>query len=91
MNFIETETILFALGLLGGMVVMLAFLACAAAFMAGHGMSGSKTRSWIHLVGFAAVLAITVYVILDMEYPRFGTIRLDRFDQVLVDLRQSMK
>jgi len=31
-----------------------------------------------------------VYVILDMEYPRFGLIRVDAFDQVLIELRQSM-
>jgi len=70
---------------------MLALLACAAAFMAGHGMSGSKTRSWVHNVGFAAILAGTVFVIMDMKYPRRGMIRVDSFDQVLVDLRQSMK
>jgi hypothetical protein len=71
--------------------VMLAFLACAAAFLAGHGMSGSKVRSWVHIVGFAGILALTVFVIMDMEYPRLGMIRVDNFDQVLVDLRQSMK
>ena len=71
--------------------IMLALMACAAAFMAGHGMSGSKERSWVHSVGFATILAITVYVILDMEYPRLGFIRVDAFDQVLVDLRQSLK
>jgi len=70
---------------------MLAFMACAAAFMAGHGMSGSKVRSWVHSLGFAFILTLTVYVILDMEYPRQGLIRVDSFDQVLVDLRQSMK
>jgi hypothetical protein len=70
---------------------MLALLACAAAFMAGHGMSGSKTRSWVHSIGFAAILAVTVFVIMDMEYPRRGMIRVDSFDQVLADLRQSMK
>lgn len=71
--------------------VMLTVMACTAAFMAGHGMSGSKIRSWVHSLGFAAVLAITVLVILDMEFPRLGFIRVDSFDQVLVDLRQSMK
>lgn len=70
--------------------VMLASMACAAAFMAGHGMSGSKVRSWLHSIGFAAVLAITVYVILDLEYPRLGLIRVDAFDRALVDLRRSM-
>ena len=71
--------------------VMLGLMACAAAFLAGHGMSGSKTRSWIHSLGFAAILAVTVFVIMDMEYPRLGLIRVDSFDQVLVDLRQSKK
>jgi hypothetical protein len=70
---------------------MLALMACASAFMAGHGMSGSKVRSWVHSVGFATVLGITVYVIMDMEYPRLGFIRVDAFDQVLMELRQSMK
>lgn len=71
--------------------VMLALMACTAAFLAGHGMSGSKVRSWVHSVGFAAILAATVFVILDMEFPRLGFIRVDAFDQVLVDLRLSMK
>jgi len=71
--------------------VMLGIMACVAAFMAGHGMSGSKVRSWVHNVGFAAILALTVFVILDLEFPRLGFIRVNAFDQVLVDLRQSMK
>jgi hypothetical protein len=33
-----------------------------------------------------------VYVILDLEYPRAGTlIRIDRADHVLSDLRSGMK
>ncbi|HVQ75688.1 MAG TPA: hypothetical protein VMT79_09145 [Candidatus Binatia bacterium] len=32
-----------------------------------------------------------VYVIVDLEYPRFGLIRVDAFDRVLVDLRRSMQ
>jgi hypothetical protein len=31
-----------------------------------------------------------VYVILDLEYPRLGLIRVDAFDQVLVNVRDSM-
>jgi hypothetical protein len=40
---------------------------------------------------FAFALAGAVYVIVDMEYPRVGLIRVDSFDQVLFDLRQSMR
>ena len=36
-------------------------------------------------------MALTVFVILDIEYPRLGLIRVDAFDQALVDLRASMK
>jgi hypothetical protein len=71
--------------------VMLAALALASSLLAGYGMAGGKTRSWIHMIGFAAIMAITAYVILDIEYPRLGLVRVDAFDQALVELRQSMK
>jgi hypothetical protein len=70
---------------------MLAGLALASSLLAGHGMAASRTRSWIHMVAFAAMMALAVYVILDMEFPRFGLIRVDAFDQVLIDVRASMK
>ena len=65
-------------------------MALAASLLAGYGMIGGKLRSRFHMVGFAAVMAIAVFVILDIEYPRLGWIRVDAFDQALVDLRESM-
>jgi hypothetical protein len=70
--------------------VMLFGLALAASLLAGYGMIGSRVRSWFHMLGFAFVMATAVYVILDIEYPRLGLIRVDAFDQALVDLRESM-
>ena len=70
---------------------MLGALALVSSLLAGYGMAGGKRRSWLHVLGFSAILAATVYVILDLEYPRLGLIRVDAADQVLVDLRQSMK
>jgi len=69
---------------------MLFGLSLIAALLAGFAMVGGRSPSWLHVIGFAAVMAITVYVILDLEYPRRGLIRVDRFDQALVDLRASM-
>jgi hypothetical protein len=43
------------------------------------------------MLAFAVIMAVTVYVIFDLEYPRLGLIRVDAVDQVLVDLRDSMK
>ena len=54
-------------------------------------MAGSKSRSWLHILGFAAVMAVAVYVIIDLEFPRLGLIRVDTFDRALVELRASMK
>ncbi len=71
--------------------VLLFGLALGCSLVAGYGMAGSKYRSWIHMVVFAAMTAVTVYVILDIEYPRFGLIQVDAADQVLVELRESMK
>jgi hypothetical protein len=70
---------------------MLFGLALAGALLAGYGMAGGRARSWLHMVGFAAVLAGAVYVIIDLEYPRLGLIRVEAFDKALVELRSSMK
>jgi hypothetical protein len=42
-------------------------------------------------VTFALILAVTVFVIIDIEYPRTGLVQLSAFDQVLVDVRKGMK
>jgi hypothetical protein len=69
---------------------MLLALALAGALLAGYGMAG-KTRSWTHVVGFAAAMAVALYVILEIEYPRLGLIGVADFDQALVELRATMK
>jgi hypothetical protein len=75
----------------GIIFVMLFALALVSALLSGYGMAGGKSRSWLHILSFAFIIAITVYVILDIEYPRMGLIRVDAFDQALVDLRETMK
>ena len=70
--------------------IMLSVLALAGATLVGYGMAEARTRNWLHSVGFAAVMAVAIYVILDIEYPRLGLIRVDAVDQVLMELRRSM-
>jgi len=69
--------------------LVLAALAFASALLAGIAVAGSA-RSWVHMIGFPLLLSVTIYVILDLEYPRVGLLRLDATEQVLVELRQSM-
>lgn len=70
---------------------LLFVLALLCALLAGYGMAVRPQRSWPHITAFAFITVIAVYVVLDIEYPRRGFIRLDAYDQVLVELRQSMK
>ncbi len=70
---------------------LLCALSLVGALLVGYGTSPNKERSWFHVVTFAASLALTVYVIADLEFPRIGLIRVTAADQVLVDLRNSMQ
>jgi hypothetical protein len=71
--------------------VMLIGLALASALLAGYQTAGEKAYDWVHQVGFATIVALTVYIILDIEYPRMGLIRIDAIDHLLVDVRAGMK
>lgn len=70
---------------------MLTVLALVSALVAGYGMSGRKARSLLHIVAYAAITAVTMYVILDLEYPRLGLLTLDSADTMMVELLRSMK
>ena len=71
--------------------VMLAIVALAGALLAGYGMAGSQRRSWLHMIAFSLTIAASAYLILDLEYPTLGLIRVDRFDRALMELRATMK
>ena len=69
---------------------MLVVLTLTAALLAGYGMAGAKARHWLQS-RLRAVMALAVYIIIDIEYPRLGLVRVDAFDQALMDLRSGMK
>ncbi|MBN8459073.1 MAG: DUF4239 domain-containing protein [Verrucomicrobia bacterium] len=69
---------------------MLGVLVLISGLLAGFGMAKSDRQSPLHVVGFAAVMALSIYFILDIEYPRLGLIRIDAFDQALTELRATM-
>ena len=71
--------------------ILLFVLALFSSLLAGHAMAEGKGRTWIHMLCFSLAMAAAIYVILDIEYPRLGFIRVDDFDQVLIELRDSMK
>ena len=72
-------------------LIMLGVLVLGGSLISGYELSGAKERNLLHAVSFAVLMACVIYVILDMEHPRVGLIRLDNFDQVMTDVRQSIK
>jgi hypothetical protein len=71
---------------------LLFVLALVCSSLAGYGMAGSKKHSWLHITAFAVTIVISIYVVLEIEYPRMGLLSVEtEYDQVLVDVRESMK
>jgi hypothetical protein len=68
---------------------MLFVLAASGALLAGHGLSGTPRRNWLHPLLFAVIMAAALYVIVDMEFPRFGFIRVDSFERAVLDLTDA--
>jgi hypothetical protein len=75
----------------GIIYAMLVALSLVAGLLAGYQSAGEKGYAWIHKIAFATIVGLTVYVILDIEYPRLGFVRIDAFDHLLVDVRAGMK
>ena len=75
------------------MVVFLLLVAMSliCALLVGYATSLNTARSWLHMVTFAAVISLTVYVIVDLEFPRVGLIRVDVADEMLLQVRESMR
>ncbi|HQR45081.1 MAG TPA: DUF4239 domain-containing protein [Thermoanaerobaculia bacterium] len=71
--------------------VVLFAIALVCALLVGYEMGASPTQSPVHIWAYAAILAFTLYVILDFEYPRLGLIRIDEFDKYLIQVREAMK
>jgi CDP-diglyceride synthetase len=71
--------------------LMLFGLGIACSLLAGFGMAAGTARSWIHMVSFALTLAVALYIVTDMEYPRLGLFRIESFDHFLADAYDAMR
>ena len=70
----------------------LGMLALFCSVLAGYGLAGGRPFSMaIHMIGFALVMTATTYVILDLDHPRVGFIRVEFADQAMVDALAAMK
>jgi hypothetical protein len=71
--------------------ILLGALSLVSAALVGYDTSSTRRRSWFHMVILSAAMSVTFYVILDLEHPRLGLIRVDSADQVLLDVGKMMR
>lgn len=70
---------------------LLAGLCLLGAGLIGHTTAATTRRVWFHAMVYATTMSLTLYVCIDLEYPRQGLIRVDAADRVLVELAASMR
>lgn len=71
--------------------ILLFVIAWISAFLAGYGMTDHIRIPWVQVIIFSATLAITVFMILDLEYPRLGLTRINSADRLLIETLHEMK
>ena len=73
-------------------LIALVVLTLICSLLVGYGLAGGKPFATnLHMIGFALMMTVTIYVILDLDHPRVGLIRVDFADQALIDAREGMK
>ena len=72
-------------------LVLLMIVALFSGLLAGYAMAKRRSRSWLHMLVYALVVAVTIYAVIDLNYPRSGLIRLDAADNALAKLRDSIR
>ena len=61
------------------------------AYIAGRSMSETNSRSWSHMIGYALITCISLFVTLQIEYSRMGFVGYDTHDRAMVELLETMK
>ncbi|HET7763598.1 MAG TPA: DUF4239 domain-containing protein [Burkholderiales bacterium] len=73
-------------------LIALVVLTLICSLLIGYGLAGGKPFATnFHMIGFALMMTVTIYVIIDLDHPRVGLIRLDYVDQAMADVRAGMK
>jgi hypothetical protein len=70
--------------------MMLVIAGLGSSLFAGYALAGGPTRPWLYMLGAATALALAVFVIIQLEFPRLGLVGVGDMDQALVELRTEL-
>jgi hypothetical protein len=65
-------------------------LAILSGFLAGYTTAENKSKVPLHIFCYISITAFTIYTIIDLEFPRVGLIRIDKFDKIIHIVRDRM-
>jgi hypothetical protein len=85
------RTVFLQVGIPRLILLLLLIVALCSAITAGYAMAKRGHRSILHVLLYATSIAMTIYVVLDLEQPRRGVIRLTETDRILQSLRDSIE
>ena len=71
--------------------LLLLILSLIGSLLIGYEMATNRARSWLHHLALATIMALAMYLIVDLEFPRLGVIRINSADLVLNELQQGMR
>ncbi len=70
--------------------LLLGVLCVVGSMLLGYSLSPSRNAHWLHRLSFAGITALAIDVILNLDFPRRGLIRVDGEDAVLVELGRTL-
>ncbi|MDM9558283.1 hypothetical protein [Bordetella petrii] len=70
--------------------LFLCFLALVCGCFVGLNLAEAKRGGLVHQGLYALVMTAALYIIVDFEFPRIGTIRIDQGDTLLISQRDAM-
>lgn len=71
--------------------LLLIGLGALSSFLIGYSMAKKKVYNSLYTICFVAITAFTLYIIIDLEFPRLGMLRVDTFDNFLIETREGLK
>lgn len=70
--------------------IMIVVLALISSLLAGYSIAGRARPSVVHVVAFPTIVALVLNLIINLEHPRLGVVRVNNTDAPIVDVRSQM-
>ncbi len=69
--------------------LLLIVLAAIGGFLVGYTTAENEEHTSIHVLSYVILTAFVLYLVIDLELPRLGLIRVDSFDLFLTEMRED--